>query len=232
MAAPVKPLLAWAAARLFHPSDHKNVLRQEGFVTFKPQGFVRAKDPSSLLCRHYYEVQRLRRSLSRVGELGVARSRSLEIGCGYGRLSAHIAEHFDLHDAVDVSESALVRGRQCYPFVHFTRASAADLPFANQTFDAIVTWTVLQHVPNDLIGRALSEIARVAKAKSLIVLCEATRYADKPQADSAHTHDRSPAFYASAFAPRPLVTSEHITELDAIPGMDSPGQLMVFGPVD
>jgi len=232
MAAPVKPLLARAAARLLHPSGHKNVLRQGGFVTFKPQGFVRAEDPSALLCRHYYEVQRLRRCLSRLPELGVARGRSLEIGCGYGRLSAHIAEYFDLHDAVDINEWALARGRQCYPFVRFTRASGTDLLFADHTFDAIVTWTVLQHVPNHLIGTALSEIVRVAKPKSLIVLCEATLCADQLQDDSAHTHDRSPAFYAAAFAPRPLLTSEYISELDAIPGMASPGRLMVFGPVD
>src|SRR5689334_16032289 len=58
------------------------------FVTFRAGGFVQAPTPSLLLARHNYEVQAIHRALE-----GIKASRSLEIGCGYGRLSPAIAEH-------------------------------------------------------------------------------------------------------------------------------------------
>jgi hypothetical protein len=96
----------------------------------------------------------------------------------------------------------------------------------------VITWTVLQHVPNSLVGKALSEIKRVAKPTSLLILCESTLYAGKPEKSGQHTHDRFPEFYAEKFSPRSLIMSEFITELDRISSIGSPGRLMVFGPVE
>jgi ubiquinone/menaquinone biosynthesis C-methylase UbiE len=111
-------------------------------------------------------------------------------------------------------------------------ASATELSFPDHSFDTVITWTVLQHIPNSLVGKALGEIKRVANPRSLIILCEATLNAGKPEKDGQHTHDRYPEFYAEAFSPRRLMVSEFITELDRIPSMGSPGRLMVFGPLD
>lgn len=222
-------LLSRVAFRLLHPFLRRSHFKQGDFVTFRPEGFVAADDPSALLCRNYYEVKRLRQYLARMSELGVSGGRSLEIGCGYGRLSAYIAEYFEEHSAIDINRWALSRARQCYPNISFVQGSATALPFADQTFDVVVSWTVLQHLPNHLVGKALSELIRVAKGNSLILLCEATFYADQ-QESAAHTHDRSPDFYARSLSPRPLLVSEYISELDEIPNLVSPGRLMLFGP--
>jgi SAM-dependent methyltransferase len=230
MAASRPSLLRRAARRLFRP--HGGVVRQGEFVTFKPEGFVEARDPGELLCRHYHEVTQLRRCLEFMAEQGVKPGRSLEIGCGFGRLSPYIAEHFEQHTAVDINNWAVSEAGQFYPGISFSVASATELPFPDHSFDTVITWTVLQHIPNALVGKALSEIKRVAKPKSLIILCEATLYAGKPEKEWQHTHDRFPEFYAEAFSPRSLIVSEFITALDRIPSMGSPGRLMVFGPLD
>ena len=231
MAASSRPsLLRRAAGRLLRP--HGSVVRQGEFVTFRPEGFVEAKDPPALLCRHYFEVAHLRRCLGIMAEQGIHPGRSLEIGCGFGRLSPYIAEHFAQHTAVDINTWALSEASQFYPAITFSEASATQLPFPDHSFDTVITWTVLQHIPNSLVGKALSEIRRVAKATSLIILCEATLNAGKPEKEGQHTHDRFPEFYAEAFSPRKLIVSEFITELDRISSLGSPGRLMVFGPLD
>jgi SAM-dependent methyltransferase len=227
MAASQQSLVTRAVRRLFRP--HGSVVRQGEFVTFRPEGFVEAKDPGSLLCRHYYEVMHLRRCLGLMAEQGITPGRSLEIGCGFGRLSPYIAEHFEQHTAVDINNWALSEAKQFYPKISFSVASATELQFPDHSFDVVITWTVVQHIPNSLVSKALSEIKRVAKPKSLIILCEATLYAGRPEKSGQHTHDRFPEFYAEAFSPRRLIVSEFITELDQISSMDSPGRLMVFG---
>jgi SAM-dependent methyltransferase len=230
MAASRPSLLSRAVRRLFHP--HGSVVRQGEFVTFRPEGFVEAKDPGRLLCRHYYEVTQLRRCLGLMAERGVSPGRSLEIGCGFGRLSPYIAEHFEQHTAVDINTWAVSEASQFYPQISFCEASATGLPFPDRTFDTVITWTVLQHIPNALVGKALNEIKRVANPKSLIILCEATLNAGKPEKGWQHTHDRFPEFYAEAFSPRSLIVSEFFAELDRISSVGSPGRLMVFGPLD
>jgi SAM-dependent methyltransferase len=230
MAASKPSLLKRAARRLIRP--HGSVVRQGEFVTFRPEGFVEARDPGSLLCRHYYEVTQLRRCLAFMAEQGVNPGRSLEIGCGFGRLSPYIAEQFERHTAVDINTWALSEARQFYPQVSFSQASATELPFPDHSFDAVITWTVLQHIPNSLVGKALSEIKRVANSRSLIVLCEATLNAGQPEKAGQHTHDRFPEVYAEALSPRKLLVSEFFAELDRIPHLGSPGRLMVFGPLE
>ena len=230
MAASRPSLFTRAVRRLIRP--HGGVVRQGEFVTFRPEGFVEAKDPGSLLCRHYYEVRQLRRSLGLIAEQGVKPGRSLEVGCGFGRLSPYIAEHFEHHTAVDINAWAVSEASQFYPEISFSVASATELPFPDHSFDVVITWTVLQHIPNSLIGKALSEIKRIANPKSLIILCEATLSAGTPEKSWQHTHDRFPEFYAEAFSPRKLIVSEFIAELDRISSLGSPGRLMVFGPAE
>jgi SAM-dependent methyltransferase len=220
MPASQQSLLKRAVRRLFRPRG--SVVRLGEYVTFRPEGFVSAQTPGCLLCRHYYEVKHLRHCLGLMFGLGVKAGRSLEIGCGFGRLSPHIAEHFEQHTAVDINRQALSEASQFYPGIAFLESSATELPFPDHSFDVVITWTVLQHIPNHLVGKALSEIVRVANPRSLIILCEATLYADGPENRSQHTHDRSPEFYSKAFSPRPLIVSDFIVELDRIPQINSP----------
>ena len=212
--------------RLFpgSPRFGGNVIRlDDGTVTFHERGFVSADSPVALLARHNYEVECIRRIL---------RDRrfhnSLEIGCGFGRLSPIFARASQRHQAVDINTDALAIARQTYPAVSFELGSATALPFRDGQFDFVVTWTVIQHVPPDRIQAACEEIKRVLAPGGLLLTCEETRYATRPVSARAHTWHRAIEDYAKMFSPLALESSGDIVEIDRLPGQESPGTVMVW----
>ena len=118
--------------------------------------------------RLYKEVKLFNETLG-----GYHARKSLEIGCGYGRLSPWISEHSDQHYAVE-PESALINdARKLHPNIHFYQAKAQKLPFPQSHFDLCVTWTVLQHIPPNELGKAVAEMKRVCEPNAVMVLSEA-----------------------------------------------------------
>lgn len=83
----------------------------------------------------------------------------LEVGCGRGAFQDSVKDY----TGVDVSGTV-----QKYIHKPFYQASATELPFANDTFDALWTITVLEHVPNP--EKALHEFRRVLKPGGLLLL--------------------------------------------------------------
>jgi SAM-dependent methyltransferase len=196
--------------------------RQGEHITFKWDGFVDAPDVPILLARHNYEVAIIRRLLR-------ARTirRSLELGCGFGRLSPTFAELSQDHTAVDINASALQAARIAYPELDFREVDGDHLPFANDTFDLLATWTVAQHIPPQKIDHAMSEIRRVLRPDGIVLLCEETRPAERP---AAHVWPRDESFYSGRLQPLALTHSAFIEEIDRLPGMFSPGRVMLFEP--
>jgi SAM-dependent methyltransferase len=89
----------------------------------------------------------------------------VEVGCGFGRMSAVLAEGFDLVLAVDVSPRMLdlARAAVTAPNVEFVPVSGTSLePVEDCTADAIVCYLVLQHLPRrEVVAAYLKEFARV-----------------------------------------------------------------------
>lgn len=195
----------------------------DGSVTFRETGFVAADSPALLLARHNYEVACIRRLLR-----GKEIRRSLEIGCGYGRLTPTFAEFSAEHIAVDINPDALAKARQAYPDYDFRPASANELPFPDSQFDLVTTWTVLQHIPPDRIGVACAELRRVLAPSGTLLLCEETRLADQPLIRRPHTWHRNSEDYQKMFAPLEQIYSSDIDEISRLPGMESPGTVMVW----
>jgi ubiquinone/menaquinone biosynthesis C-methylase UbiE len=191
-----------------------------GSVTFRERGFVSADSPSALLARHNFEVDRIRRELREV-----IAGRSLEVGCGYGRLSMTFAEHSRHHTAVDINPEALLMASRTYADIHYVRASAASLPFPDGQFDLVSTWTVIQHVRPDHIHDVCAELRRVLAPGGTLLLCEETR---RPDRSGGHCWHRRISDYASMFQPLSLKRHGYIAELDRLTGMESPGEVMVF----
>jgi SAM-dependent methyltransferase len=193
----------------------------DGSVTFHEHGFVAASSPSLLLARHNYETETIDRALK---DLQVPRS--LEIGCGFGRLSMAIGRHATTCVAVDINEDALTSARIAYPHIDYRVARADDLPFDDASFGLVCTWTVLQHIPPSRFPLAAREILRVLDGTGTLLMCEETRL---PNASSTHTWHRTVTDYEEAFAPLRLRSHDSIPSIDRIPGMVSPGEVMVFG---
>ena len=119
--------------------------------------------------RLYREVKLLQQAL-----IGYTANRSLEIGCGYGRLTPWIMDYSKEHFAVEPEEKLLNDAKVLNPKVQFYHARAQKLPFPDEYFDLVVTWTVIQHMPPQEQVKAIREINRVAKKSAVLLITEGT----------------------------------------------------------
>jgi ubiquinone/menaquinone biosynthesis C-methylase UbiE len=99
----------------------------------------------------------------------------LDVGCGTGTFE-HLILQTQPEQAitgVDLSAGMLAIARQkCqgYPQVGFTLAAATDLPFADCSFDRVVTASALHHFADP--QAALQEMRRVLKPKGELVILD------------------------------------------------------------
>lgn len=95
----------------------------------------------------------------------IHRGRVLEVGSNVGvqlKILQKVNPTLELY-GLEPMEYAIDKGRSTYPDIHFTQGTAFDIPFEDNSFDVVMTNTVLIHIhPNDLPG-ALSEIHRVCR---------------------------------------------------------------------
>ena len=207
-----------------HPTFGNSwVRRPDGSITFRESGFVAADTPVSLLARHNYETAYIRRLLA-----DFKADRSLEVGCGYGRLTPTFADFSNDHVAVDINEDALSLGRAAYPQHNFRYATATQLPFPDDHFDLVTTWTVVQHIPPEQVELACAELLRVLAPGGTLLICEETRHADRVPVRTPHTWHRHVEDYQKLFLPLDLQFSSEIAEVDHLPSMASPGRVMLW----
>ncbi|MFH0960862.1 MAG: class I SAM-dependent methyltransferase [Pseudomonadota bacterium] len=100
------------------------------------------------------------------------RSIALEIGCGLGRGARLISDYMGFQDVIAFDlETKLVRrslsGSKKIPGMnlHFLTADAQDLPFPDQSFDAVFNFGIIHHVLD--WRRCLAEIQRVMKPMAM-----------------------------------------------------------------
>ena len=94
--------------------------------------------------------------------------RVLEIGCGIGRMTEHLADVFGEVHGVDVSGEMIARGRERLAHrgdVHLTETSGADLAFFGDAFfDFAFSFIVFQHVPaKEIVLSNFREVRRTLK---------------------------------------------------------------------
>jgi ubiquinone/menaquinone biosynthesis C-methylase UbiE len=102
--------------------------------------------------------------------------RVLDAGCGYCYHTLRLARSGALITAVDFSNVALTAARQTIAHagkadkVELKQADLTALPFADNSFEFVISWGVIMHVPE--MEKALTELARVLKPGGILVLCE------------------------------------------------------------
>ena len=112
---------------------------------------------------------RLEFSIAFVGADSFAERDWLDVGCGFGWFERFARDH-DVRSivGVELGEEDLRAAREIAGGpVSFTAASVLDLPFADQSFDGVAMWEVLEHLPPGTENRAFAEIARVLRPGSL-----------------------------------------------------------------
>jgi ubiquinone/menaquinone biosynthesis C-methylase UbiE len=109
----------------------------------------------------------------------VGRERALEIGCGIGRTTVHLADHFARVDCVDVSAEMVrrARARGLPRNVTLTVTSGRDLRhFPDASFDFVLSHLVLQHVADEsVLAEILTDVARVLRPNGRAMLQFDTR---------------------------------------------------------
>lgn len=112
--------------------------------------------------------------MTRAAELGYpqSRGRALDFGCGVGRLTQALGHYFETCTGVDVSrqmiERAAAYNRQGSKCTYLTNTKDDLGLFADDAFDFVCSYIVLQHIAPELTKRYIAELVRVLKPGGLL----------------------------------------------------------------
>ena len=100
-----------------------------------------------------------------------AGQRVLDVGCGPGALTAELVARLGAASvaAVDPSEPFVAAARERHPGVDVRQASAEQLPFPDDAFDAALAQLVVHFMSDPVAG--LGEMARVTRPDGVVAAC-------------------------------------------------------------
>lgn len=111
------------------------------------------------------EERALRRAFQHLPRHG----RVLDVACGTGRVTALlVAERFDEVVGTDVSTAMMDVARRRLPGVEFFQGDATQLPFDDQSFDAVTCVGLLMHLDPGTRLAALKELARISRGPVVV----------------------------------------------------------------
>jgi ubiquinone/menaquinone biosynthesis C-methylase UbiE len=137
-----------------------------------PEKRGRRWDPEEFFSSGVHEIAAAMERTARLG-LPASRRRALDFGCGVGRLTQPLADHFEKVHGVDISPGMLEharrfnrKGDRC----QFVWNSAPDLRiFTDRSFDFIYSRITLQHVAPRRVRLYLQEFLRVLAPGGLLL---------------------------------------------------------------
>jgi len=95
----------------------------------------------------------------------------LDLGCGNGRFYELLRERMVDYVGVDSSEQLIQIAKQKYPDLEFRVTDALDLPFADDSFDKVVSVAVLHHIPSKKYRQKfMAEAGRVLKKGGILII--------------------------------------------------------------
>lgn len=103
----------------------------------------------------------------------------LNIGCGYGWFEHWAAQNgVTRMAAIDVTDTDLDTARRFVqdPRVEFKVGSAIEIPYPDQSFDTVVSWEVIEHIPRTTEPKMFAEVRRVLKPGGQFLLSTPNRH--------------------------------------------------------
>ncbi len=119
--------------------------------------------------------------------------RTLEIGCGEGRVARDLVARGHRVTAADTADRLVRAARDADPATTYLVADGAGLPVASDSFELVVAYNALQVVAD--MAATIAECARVLVPGGLLCLCVAHPVTDMGDwGDDARLTIRSPYF--------------------------------------
>lgn len=103
----------------------------------------------------------------------IKNSRILDVGCGYGQFIYHaLKKEVKRISGIEVSENDLATARKYIRSNKFDSkvGSAIAIPYNESTFDTVVAWEVLEHIPYQTEPQFFKEVYRVLKVNGVFYL--------------------------------------------------------------
>jgi len=186
--------------QFFCPNNHHFDIAKEGYINLLPVQKKHSKDPGDnkemMLARraflssdHYLPMRDQVIAYLKTATQSVMRPKILDLGCGEGYYTQGMVTALDQAQiyGLDISKVAIRYSAKRYHHIHFCVASNYSLPFAQNSFDAMVRiYAPCEH----------SEILRTLKPEGvLITVTPAARHLYQLKElvySDVHLHDNTP----------------------------------------
>ena len=184
--------------------------------TWTPTDVVDVTGPPALL-RNYLEQRDVRAYLQQAAVRTRIR-RAYDIGCGFGRLTPVLAESAAEVVGFEREGPLIQTARRLLPDLTFEQVVTLEqLPAGDASAEFVLTFTVLQHMPDPRAEAVLAEIRRVLAPGGHLLLVEETditlEAGDPARADLGYTRGRTVSWHEERFRPSELVkTSPRLIE--------------------
>ena len=167
------------------------------------------------------DVERFMTELSRLVP-DAPRTRALDFGCGVGRISVALAEHYGEVVGVDAARSMIARASALVtePRCTFVLNRAPHLrQFKDASFAAVYCRLVLQHIEPSIIRRYIPDLVRLLAPGGVLMFQLPEPPEPVPHADSLGEFLRAPIVGSrwKRSLPRPLVSSWRWIKFQLIP---------------
>jgi ubiquinone/menaquinone biosynthesis C-methylase UbiE len=113
----------------------------------------------------------------------------IDVGCGTGYGTAHLAEVAKSIIGIDLSKSAINWAKRRYPGVHYVQMDAQKLEFPDRTFDLIFSSENFEHLADQ--KSHVKELARILRADGLCFVATPNPELSTDSHNPYHTKENS-----------------------------------------
>src|SRR3989344_3079864 len=100
----------------------------------------------------------------------IQKKKVLDIGCWTGQLEKLINQEAKELVGLEPDKDAVMVAKKAVSGVSFFVGTAEKLPFKNRSFDTVIFFDVIEHIPAQTELKCLKEIYRVLKPKGILIL--------------------------------------------------------------